>query len=99
MASSSSPSQAVLETIHTVLEIDYEATVKELDDTYKRLNIPQYPDKVSETTNCTGLESNSQPTVEEMDEFCKRLAMAQCPGSAPFAGDDASLNFFNSDMI
>lgn len=98
MASSSSPPQAVLETIYKVLEINYEATVIEFEDTYKRLNISQNPDEISETS-FTGLEINSQPTVEDIDNFCKRLAMAQCPESAKFAGDDASLDFFNSDIM
>lgn len=98
MASSSIPSQAVLETMGTDSEIDYEATVQELDDAYKRLNISQHSDKDLDTS-FTRLEINSQPTVEDMDEACKRLAMFQYPESAPFAGDDASLNFFNSDII
>lgn len=98
MASSSSPPLAVLETIYTFLEINYEATLIELEDTYKRLNISQNPDEVSDTS-CTALEINSQPTVEEIDDFCKRLVIAQCSESAPFAGDGASLDFFNSDII
>lgn len=98
MALLSSPPQAVLERIYTVLEIDYEATLKELEDTYKCINISQHPDKLSETS-CTGLEINLQPTVEKMVDFCTGLAMAQCPESARFTGDDASLDLFHSNIV
>lgn len=98
MASSSSPPQDVSETGYTVLEIAYKAMVKELEDTYKRLTISQYPDKVSEMKR-TGLEFNPQATLEEIDNVCKRLAMAEHPESAPFAGDEESLDSFNPDII
>lgn len=98
MASSSCPPQAALKTNCTGLEIDWEATVQELGDNYKRLTISGRPAEVSETS-CTGLEINSLETVEEIDDFCKRLATAQHPQSAPFTGDDASLNALYSDIL
>lgn len=98
MASSSILSQAVLGIMDTDSEIDYEATVQELDDAYKCLNISQHSDEDLDTS-FTRLEISSQPTLEDMDEACKLLATFKYPESSPFAGDDASLKIFNSDII
>lgn len=97
MASSSSPPQAVLETKYTVLKFDYEARIKKFEDTYRRPSLSQHSDKLSKTS-CTGLEINSQPTVKKMNDFGNHLALNQNPESAPFTGDEASLDFLILDV-